>query len=361
VGGLASQKKVTKMALASIHFSAVAAGSNKHLDRDPDYAEYNKHVDSALTKNNENWQSPSYESPRQFRAELEQIYQNKIGQKMQGKATPIKEAVINCTAETTMDDLQNLSLALKEKYNIEPLRISLHRDEGSDKAKGHINHHAHIVFSFFDQKTAKTFRPDKKILSDIQDITADIMAMERGARNVKNSRKHQRPEVYKAEQELKKVSSKLIKKKSELEQLNSLNSPSENQKNLTEKLKLLNKEAEGFERQLTAKSNSTKSLKQSIKKSTGETLQNDNLRQQELNKTNKNFLININRQLQEYNKKLQEEAKQKLMKFEENMLMKLKTLKQKLTSAKQELEQQRRELKTLEPEKSRRNEGIEMD
>ena len=67
------------------------------------------------------------------RKEIEKKYIENVGQKMQAKATPIREAVILLPDNDNDKNLENLLAlndALKEKYGIQAFQVHIHNDEG---------------------------------------------------------------------------------------------------------------------------------------------------------------------------------------------------------------------------------------
>ena len=86
-----------------IHFDPVKPGCEIHNWRlkELDY------VIKDLTPNNEHWVDPRYEgkSLADIRKEIAERYQAHVGQKMQAKAAPIREAAVVIKPDTTMADL----------------------------------------------------------------------------------------------------------------------------------------------------------------------------------------------------------------------------------------------------------------
>jgi hypothetical protein len=218
-------KKVTP-AKASINFKPIKNNSKVHNERlgELDY------VYSELTPNNESWKLKEISEAK---AEIMDLYRSTIGQKMQEQAVPIKEAVVNIKPDTTMDDLKTLANELENRYGMQCFQIFIHRDEGFSKDT--LNHHAHMVFDFqhktnrtpegamqFDKNgepvlykrgankglqkpvpstLAKTVKPNKADMSKIQDLTAEILKMERGERRENTNTVRLEAVEYKAQQE----------------------------------------------------------------------------------------------------------------------------------------------------------------
>lgn len=201
------------MAQASINIKPVKPNSNNHNLRLGSSATLN-YIDHAKTKNNEYWTAPEYKNPKQYRGLLEIIAKDKTKRKMQTKATPIREAVVNLNHHHTLDDVKNLALEIQDKFNIKPLQIAIHRDEGQDKEEGHINHHAHIVFDWLDHPTGKSIKMNRIDMVDLQTLTADSLNMERGEFGSKAVRLE--AQAYKQSQEIIKQDRRLQEQKQQL-------------------------------------------------------------------------------------------------------------------------------------------------
>lgn len=212
------------MAKSSINIQPVKSGSESHNLRKKEL----KYVRKDLTHQNLN---VGFEKTiLEHKKEIENLYKEKVGQKMQKKTVPIREAVFLFEERHTNEDLLKVGKAIKERFKIKPIQTSIHRDEGhfEKHTKQWIpNLHAHIVFDFQDKETGKTIKLNRSDLSEMQDLVANILNMERGQ---KSSKKHLSSLAYKAKQrekELQKEKKKLEeqkrifeKNKSYLEKLN---------------------------------------------------------------------------------------------------------------------------------------------
>lgn len=136
---------------------------------------------------------------------LASLVKEKTGRKMQEKAKPIREGVLNITEQTTLEDVKRFADALNERYGIKTLQISLHRDEGHMKAVDDEpdnpkiwkpNLHAHVVMQFIDEETGKSIKLSKKDCSDIQTLAAELLDMQRG---VSSDVKHLNAVQYKVQ------------------------------------------------------------------------------------------------------------------------------------------------------------------
>lgn len=166
------------MAKASIHIIPIKENSEIHNKRLKDY----DYVRKELSHLNESWESESLKEARQ---RIERNYKNSTGQKMQKKATPIREGVVNLNSNHSMKDLHRLKDELENKFGIKIFQIYIHRDEGHHKAKvWKPNLHAHLIFDWTDEK-GKSIKLNRFKMSEMQDMVAQVLQMERGQRSNK--------------------------------------------------------------------------------------------------------------------------------------------------------------------------------
>lgn len=110
-------------------------------------------------------------------------------------STPIKEGVVVCKADTTMEQLQRYGESCRERWGITPLQIFIHRDEGhygipNDKTSWKPNYHAHIVWDWMNHDTGKSCKLTPQDMSEMQTILADALGMERGTAKELTGREH---------------------------------------------------------------------------------------------------------------------------------------------------------------------------
>ena len=130
---------------------------------------------------------------------IKALYQSKTGQKMQAKATPIREGVVVIQQSTTMEDLHRLADAYRDRLGVEVFQIAIHRDEGYQNSKEwKPNLHAHLVFDWTNHETGKSVKLNRQKMAEMQTITAEVLGMERGKSSEK---KHLTAQQYKAEAE----------------------------------------------------------------------------------------------------------------------------------------------------------------
>ena len=200
------------MAKTSIHFDPVKSGSEIHNWRmkELDY------VIKDLTQNDEHWVNPRYEGKTlaDIRNEIAERYHAHVGQKMQAKAVPIREAVIVIKPDTTMADLQLLAKQFENEFGIKCIQIHIHRDEGfskTDPDPSNLNLHAHFVADWtHDNGTSLRLNPQDT--SRMQTIGAECLKMERGS---SSNVKHLNAIQYKEKKALENISSlrSLVRKK----------------------------------------------------------------------------------------------------------------------------------------------------
>lgn len=210
------------MAKTSIHFepcNVVKSEIHNSRVQELDY------IFPELSKNNESLCYISNLTERE--KECKALYEEKVGQKMQSKTVPIREGVVVIDEKTTMKDLELLANEIKHLLGWTPLQIHIHRDEGymksSDNKGGSevakLNLHAHLIFDCQDKNTGKMCRNTKQQMSQVQDLCANILKMERGQ---KSNRKHLKSLEYKIlvkEQEFKRIEEENKKLQEEIKRL----------------------------------------------------------------------------------------------------------------------------------------------
>jgi len=193
------------------------AQCERHNRRDEDYI---KSLDPAriyvrleLTHNNEIYIAPGMEGVtlQQHYDYLKALVKEKTGRAMQEKdveykdkngktrvrkgSSPIREGVVNIKPDTKMDDLLNYVNRVHEKWGIKAIQIHMHRDEGhyenpEDKSTWKPNLHAHIIWDWIDHQTGKSFKLNAEDMSQIQDMVAETLEMERGKRKEETGAEH---------------------------------------------------------------------------------------------------------------------------------------------------------------------------
>ena len=181
------------MGKSSINIQGASANSETHNLREKKY----KHVREDLTSKNFNWGFETKLS--ELRQEQEKLYLEKIGQKMQKKATPIREGVFLFEEHHTNEQLLKVVQGVQAKFGIKAVQLSVHRDEGHFEKHTKIwkpNLHAHVLFDWQDKNTGKSFKLGRKEMSELQTYFAEALGMERGKKSLKS---HKNALEYKIE------------------------------------------------------------------------------------------------------------------------------------------------------------------
>jgi len=137
--------------------------------------------------------------------------------KMPKNSEPIREGVAVITEATTMEQMKTLANQIEQRWGIKTKAIYAHLDEGHehlvtdkdhqqgkylDSAEGSTiflwNHHAHYVFDWTDHETGQCINLNRHDMSELQDILANALKMERGK---KSDKKWRDAHTFKAEQE----------------------------------------------------------------------------------------------------------------------------------------------------------------
>lgn len=220
--------------------------SEAHNRRTPQYlAHINKeniYLRTDLMSRNESWVSPHIEGVtlREYYKYLGEMVKAKTGRAMQTKdrtrvnrktgksvivrgSTPIKEGVVVCSADTTMEQLQRYGQLCREHWGITPLQIFIHRDEGHYETPGDAtswepNHHAHIVWDWMNHDTGKSCKLTPQDMSQMQTILAETLGMERGTSKELTGREHlERTDYIIAKQKREAEKAQAIKQQAEAE------------------------------------------------------------------------------------------------------------------------------------------------
>ena len=173
----------------SIHVQPVKGGSEQHNKREKQL----DYIRPELSHLNEYWEKDTQTDRLE---NIKSRYLKSTGQKMQAKATPIREAVVVIKSETTMEDLKRLSDAYRQRFGIDTFQIAIHKDEGYPQvAEWKPNLHAHLVFDWTDQETGKSLKLNRQDMVEMQTITAEVLQMDRG---VSSDKQHLTAQQYKS-------------------------------------------------------------------------------------------------------------------------------------------------------------------
>ena len=204
------------MAISSINIQPSSGNAIIHNERIFDVA--------YALKNDDVNEYHRFTSISETRKAIYEDYKLHHGRKLNTKATPIREAVVNLNENHKMEDLINLSQMLENDYQMKVLHIAIHRDEGHiDKdGKENINYHAHIVFHNYDFDKHITIKRDKDVMRKLQTDVAKSLGMERGLENsqaVRLDHRQYKRAMQEVEIKTKDLKSELTKVKEENQEL----------------------------------------------------------------------------------------------------------------------------------------------
>ena len=193
------------------------AQCERHNRRDADYiASLNParlYIRTELTRDNETYVAPDMVgiTLQQHYDNLKALVKEKTGRAMQEKdveytdkkgvkrvrkgSSPIREGVVNIKPDTTMDDLLQYAERVHERWGIRAIQIHMHKDEGhyenpEDKSTWQPNLHAHIIWDWIDHATGKSYKLNAEDMSEIQDMVAETLDMQRGLKKSETGLDH---------------------------------------------------------------------------------------------------------------------------------------------------------------------------
>ena len=203
---------------ASVHVKPCnIAQSELHNRRDPEYIKKlnptTLYVRLNLTKHNASYVAPEMEGCTldQYLDSIRVMVKQKTGRAMQEKevkypgkggkmitrqgASPIRECVVVTEKDTKLKDLLRFTKEVEKKWGIKALQVHLHRDEGhfenpADENTWVPNYHAHIVWDWMDHSTGKSIKLNADDMSEMQDMVAEALDMERGQKKSETGLDH---------------------------------------------------------------------------------------------------------------------------------------------------------------------------
>jgi hypothetical protein len=109
--------------------------------------------------------------------------------------TPLREGVVVCKADTTMEQLRHFADLCRQRFGITAIQIHLHRDEGhcldpNDNSTWKPNYHAHVIWDWMNHETGKSYKLDNEDISLMQDMAAEALEMERGVSRSETGKRH---------------------------------------------------------------------------------------------------------------------------------------------------------------------------
>ena len=203
---------------ASVHVKPCnIAQSELHNRRDPEYIKKlnpkKLYVRLDLTKHNASYVAPGMEgvSLQQHLESIRVMVKQKTGRAMQEKdvkytgkggkiltrqgASPIRECVVVTEKDTRLKDVLRFTKEVEKKWGIKALQIHLHRDEGhyenpAEENTWVPNYHAHIIWDWMDHSTGKSIKLNAADMSEMQDMVAEALDMERGQKKSETGLEH---------------------------------------------------------------------------------------------------------------------------------------------------------------------------
>ena len=223
---------------ASVHVKPCNTGQSElHNRRDPDYIKKLNptkiYVRLDLTKHNASYVAPEMEGITldQYLDSIRVMIKQKTGRAMQEKeikypgkggkmitrqgASPIRECVVVTEKDTKLKDLLRFTKEVEKKWGIKALQVHIHRDEGHCEVPGDEktwvpNYHAHIIWDWMDHSTGKSIKLNADDMSEMQDMVAEALDMERGQKKSETGLDHLEREQF--------IKQKLEKEKKQLEE-----------------------------------------------------------------------------------------------------------------------------------------------
>ena len=189
------------------------AQSEAHNRRDTEYIKSlnpsKLYIRTDLSHKNESYVAPGMEgiSLQQHYDAIKAMVKQLTGRAMQEKdillkndktrkgASPIRESVVNIKEGTTMDYLLLYFLAVEKRWGIRAIQIHIHKDEGhytnpDDPESWEANYHAHIIWDWMDHSTGKSWKLNANDMSELQDMVAETLDMERGTSKAETGLDH---------------------------------------------------------------------------------------------------------------------------------------------------------------------------
>ena len=231
---------------ASVHVKPCnIAQSELHNRRDPEYIKKldpnTLYVRLDLTKHNASYVAPEMQGVslqqhlESIRAMVKKLtkramqekdvkYTDKNGKvRTRNGASPIRESVVVIEKDTKLKDLLNFTKEVEKKWGIKAFQVHIHRDEGHCEVPGDEktwvpNYHAHIIWDWMDHSTGKSIKLNADDMSEMQDMVAEALDMERGQKKSETGLDHLEREQFiklKLEKEKKQLEEEKRKAKSE--------------------------------------------------------------------------------------------------------------------------------------------------
>lgn len=284
----------------SIHVQPVKGGSEQHNKREKEL----DYIRPELSHLNEYWEKDTQTDRLE---NIKSKYFKSTGQKMQAKATPIREAVVVIKSETTMEDLKRLSDAYRQRFGIDTFQIAIHKDEGYPQVEEwKPNLHAHLVFDWTNQETGKSLKLNRQDMVEMQTITAEVLQMDRGVSSDKQHLTAQQYKSFAEEAKLRRLEEERARKEKQMkEELERFKVAKARKEAAIETAKTLSEGVKGLFGQST-KDKTIKALREeNISLKTKIDLQNGQYKAA-LDKTRMEYVAKYNALVKKYNSLIQE-------------------------------------------------------
>lgn len=205
--------------MTSVHIKPGNIGqSEAHNQRTKAYLDHinaeKLYIRKDLIPENQSWASELQGDMtlRQYYDAIGRMVKEKTGRAMQTKeqerinkktgkvtkiagCTPLREGVVVCKADTTMEQLRHFVDLCRQRFGITAIQIHLHRDEGhclnpNDTSTWKPNYHAHVIWDWMNHETGKSYKLDNEDISFVQDMAAEALEMERGVSRLETGKRH---------------------------------------------------------------------------------------------------------------------------------------------------------------------------
>lgn len=205
--------------MTSVHIKPCNIGqSEAHNQRTKVYLDHinadKLYIRKDLIKLNQSWASnvQGGMTLQQYYDAIGRMVKKKTGRTMQTKerervnkktgkvmkiagCTPLREGVVVCKADTTMEQLQHFAYLCRLRFGITAIQIHIHRDEGhyldpDDISTWKPNYHAHIIWDWMNHETGKSYKLNNEDISLMQDMAAEALEMERGVSKLETGKQH---------------------------------------------------------------------------------------------------------------------------------------------------------------------------
>ena len=205
--------------MTSVHIKPCNIGqSEAHNQRTKAYLDHinaeKLYIRKDLIPENQSWTSELQGDMtlRQYYDAIGRMVKEKTGRAMQTKerervnkktgmvtkiagCTPLREGVVVCKADTTMEQLKHFVALCRLRFGITAIQIHIHRDEGhctdpSEVSTWKPNYHAHIIWDWMNHETGKSYKLDNENISLMQDMAAEVLEMDRGVSKQKTGKQH---------------------------------------------------------------------------------------------------------------------------------------------------------------------------